>query len=237
MSASVFRPLIAAALVFGITGAAPRATPPFDSQIVLERYELEMGDLVSPRAMIFSYTVSQAGPTDIEQRHRIYREGLDVRDETIAVDGQTLSRKIVRVGQREDRYVLARIAPRVSTYGFVFVRTIRDATHVDYVYEATPLAAAASGFIIRRVTIDGERFLPRTIVFTTSGPTAQGKGQIDYAPSGKYWVPQTVSVDAQINGKPARERITWSDYSFPPHLPPSTFIGPKPLPHATLPPI
>jgi hypothetical protein len=208
-----------------------------DSQMVLQRYELEMGDLRSPKAMIFSYTVSQAGPSDIEQRHRIYRSGLDVRDETIAVDGAALKPKIVRIGKREDRYDVLRIAPRTANYTMLFVRAVRDGGHVDYEYEASPLVAQSAGFMVERLTIDGETYLPRVIGFRTTGASARGAGKLEYAKIGAYCVPVAVSVDAEVNGKPAREHIAWGDYRFPPSLPASTFVAPKPLPHATLPPI
>ncbi|HEY5340443.1 MAG TPA: hypothetical protein VIK27_05395, partial [Candidatus Aquilonibacter sp.] len=79
-----------AALLLG--AASPKQ---LDSQIVLQRYELEMSDLVAPKTMIFDYSVSQLGSTDIEQRHVIYRSGLRVRDETLTVDGIALKPKIV----------------------------------------------------------------------------------------------------------------------------------------------
>ncbi len=231
----VLRCALAALFSFAtLIGASP---VPVDSQMVLQRYELEMADLATPKAMIFSYNVSQAGPTDIEQRHRVYRQGLAVRDETIAVDGQPLSRKIVRVGRRPDRYTLARLAPRTASYAFVFLHSVKQGSHIDYVYEATPLETGSTGFIVKRLIIDGQRFLPRTISFSTGGPTAKGNGQINFVGAGKFWVPIDVSVEANVAGKPARERITWSDYSFPPNLPTSTFQGAKPLPRATLPPI
>ena len=222
---------------FVLLGAAPPIAAQLDSQIVLQRYELEMDDLAAPKTMIFSYAVSQAGPTDIEQRHRIYRSGLDVRDETLAVDGVGLSRKVVRFGRREDRYAIERVAPRASTYAFVFLRTVRHGSHLDYEYEATPLAASLSGFVVERVVIDGARFLPHVIVFHTAGTTAKGSGQLEYGAFGKYWMPVSASVNATVAGVSARERITFGDYRFPPSLPPSTFEAPKPLPHQTLPPI
>ncbi|MEO9170030.1 MAG: hypothetical protein ABI282_05950 [Candidatus Baltobacteraceae bacterium] len=224
------RLLATLALALGIVAAAPVQ---LDSQIVLERYELEMTDLATPKATIVSYTVSQAGPTDIETHHRMYRAGLDVRDETISIDGSLLKHKVVRFSRHEDRYTSARLAPRGTNYGFVFLRAIKRGGHLDYEYEATPLVVSPGGFTVKRVTIDGERFLPRSIAFTTASGSAQGTGEIDFAPSGKYWVPVQINVDAQVKGKPARERISWSDYRFPPGLPPSTFQAPKPLPQAT----
>jgi hypothetical protein len=226
--------LVAALLaILALAGAAPMN---LDSQIVLQRYELEMGDLLTPKTMIFTYSVSQLGTTDIEQRHVLYRSGLRVRDETISVDGIPLKPKIVNFGQREDRYAIARLAPRAANYAMLFVKTQRDGAHLDYRYEVTPLASAGA-FAITGLVIDGISYLPREIDFTTASGNAHGHGALVYGKSDKYWVPFYVSVEASVNGKPARERIMWGDYRFPPALPASTFIPPKPLPHATLPPI
>ena len=235
------RALLAAfALVAALLGAAPRGALPLqqlDSQLVLARYGMAMDELVSPKTMIFSYTISQAGPTDIEQRHRLYRSGLNVRDETLTDDGVPLKQKIVRIGQREDHYAIARLAPRATLYSMLFLRTTGTGAHLGYEYETTPLAVSASAFTVTRVTIDGATYLPRVIAFRTVGASAHGVGEITYGTVSGRWVPLAVTVDAEIDGKPARERITWSDYRFPASLPDSTFIAPKPLPRATLPPM
>jgi hypothetical protein len=90
---------------------------------------------------------------------------------------------------------------------------------------------------VEQVTIDGIKFLPKRVRFHSAGVDAKGRGEIEYAAFGKYWLPVAATVDATVNGKPARERIAWSDYRFPPSLPPSTFLAPQPLPLASLPPI
>jgi hypothetical protein len=216
--------------LLALVGAAP-----LDSQIVLERYALEMGGLQTPKVMIFTYSVSQLGLSDIEQRHVVYRSGLDVRDETIAVDGIPLKPKIVTFGERVDRYAIARLAPRSAEYAMLFVKTQRDGGHLDYRYELTPLAPM-SGFVITGLVIDGISFLPRELDFTTSSASAHGHGTLVYGESNGFWMPLYVSVEAIVNGKDARESIVWGGYRFPPTLPASTFIPPKPLPHATLPP-
>jgi hypothetical protein len=197
---------------------------------------LAIDTVEQPKAVIFTYTVSQAGPTTIEQRHVIYRSGSEVRDETLAVDGETLVRKLVRFSHREDSYAIARLSPRTTDYELLFVRTVKDGRHLDYEYDAAPLLRTADASI-DRVTIDGIRYLPRTIYFTTQGPDAKGSARVAFAPFGRYWMPVAADVDAVVNGKPAREHIAWSDYSFPQSLPASAFIPPKPLPGATLPPI
>ena len=205
-----------------------------DSQYVLQRYAAAIQAVSAPKVVVFSYTVSQVGPSNIEQHHRIYRSGLDVRDDTLSVDGITLLRKVARISKRADRYAVARFAPSSSAYELLFLGTVKDGRHFDYVYEATPLDRS-SGARIDRLTIDGSNFLPRTVHFQSGGAGVDGSGEVEFGPSGKYWMPVVADATAQVGGKPAHERITWSDYRFPLSLPPSTFQPPQPLPNATLP--
>jgi hypothetical protein len=222
---------VAVSALVAALGAAPVQ---LDSQYVLQRYVVAIQNVAVPKTVVYSYTVSQVGPSNIEQRHRVYRSGTSVRDEIVWVDGMLLRRKIVRFSHREDRYAVARFAPRPDTYQLLFLGTTRDGHHLDYVYEATPLTHP-SGAWVDRLTIDGQNFLPRAVHFHTSGPDAQGAGNIEFAPFGKYWMPVAAVAQARVKGKQAREFITWSDYRFPASLPPSTFQPPEPLPHATSP--
>ncbi|MBV8345211.1 MAG: hypothetical protein JO190_09505 [Candidatus Eremiobacteraeota bacterium] len=226
----MMRRAAAGALLFAL-GAAPAQ---LDSQYVLRHYVLAVQDVAVPKTVVYSYTVSQVGPSNIEQRHRVYRSGSAVRDEIVWVDGMTLRRKIVRFSHREDRYAVGRFAPRPDAYQMLFLGVTRDGRHLDYVYDVTPLTRP-SGAWIDRLTIDGENFLPRAVHFHTSGIGASGTGNIEFAPFGKYWMPVAAVAQAHVKGKPARELITWSDYRFPSSLPPSTFQPPEPLPHATSP--
>jgi hypothetical protein len=230
------RALFAAIAAALLLGAAP-TTSELDSQYVLQRYALALVDTPVPKLLVFGYTVSQAGLGNIEQRHELYRSGLSVRDETLAIDGVVLRQKRVRFEQREDRYAIDRIAPRGDVYQMLFLRTVRDGSHIDYVYDTTPILRQAAGMWVEQVTIDGLKFLPKRVKFHSEGENAKGKGTIEYAAFGKYWLPVVATVDATVNGKPARERIAWTDYRFPPSLPSSTFLAPKPLPLASLPPI
>jgi hypothetical protein len=216
------------ALLLGVSSAS------LDSQYVLQRYALSLETVESPKTAVYSYTVSQVGPSNIEQRHQIYRSGSDVRDETLSVDGIALSRKIVRFSHREDRYTVGRFAPRTDAYEMLFLGTAKDGRHLDYVYEASPLSKAP-GTWIDRVTIDGVNFLPRFVRFHTQGIGISGSGEIEFGPFGRYWMPVWVAAQATVKGKPARERISWSDYRFPASLPPSTFVAPEPLPLPTPP--
>jgi hypothetical protein len=229
MAARGLRTCASLFVLLALFGAGPAQ---LDSQYVLQRYALAVAKFVPPKVVVYSYLVSQVGPNNIEQRHRVYRSGTRVRDETISVDGMPLRRKIVRFSQREDRYAVVRFAPRADTYQLLFLGTTKDGHHLDYVYEATPLSRTSSAWV-DRVTIDGTKFLPRVVHFHSGSLDVHGSGNIEFAQFGKYWMPVVATAVAQVKGKPARELLMWSDYRFPASLPPSTFQQPQPLPQAT----
>ena len=79
----MLRAAVAALALFAWLGAAPVQ---LDSQYVLQRYALAVQTVAVPKVVVYSYTVSQVGPSNIEQRHRVYRSGADVRDETVWID-------------------------------------------------------------------------------------------------------------------------------------------------------
>lgn len=224
----MIRGIIAAVLLsVALSGAAP-----LDSQLVLNRYSARLLHEEGPKVLVFSYTVSQAGPRDIEQTHRVYRSGDLVRDETLMVDG--VRQKSIRIARYRNRYTLDNLAPRMTQYAFLFERATRIGSGIAYTYRAVPLGSPF-GFIVDGMTVDGRTFLPLEIRFHAATARMKGTGAIAFAKSGKYWVPTMANVEAKINGKPARERITFSAYQFPSSLPKSTFQTAKPLPAPTLP--
>lgn len=216
-------------MIAALAAIVALASAPLDSQLVLDRYAAKLLTVEPPKVLVFTYTLSQAGPRDIEQTHRVYRSGELVRDETLAADGQSLKQKITRIARYRNRYTVENLAPRLTQYAFLFQRAIRSGSGWIYQYHAVPLGAPAS-FIVEDLTIDGRSFLPLQIRFRTASASGKASGAIGFARSSKYWVPSAVSVQASLNGKPARERITFTSYRFPASLPKSTFQLPKPLP-------
>ncbi|HET7814414.1 MAG TPA: hypothetical protein VFL13_08575 [Candidatus Baltobacteraceae bacterium] len=216
-----------------LAAAAVTAPVQLDSQIVIQRYARTMLRLTAPKVLVFSYTVSQAGPTAIEQTHRIYRSGELVRDETLLVDGA--KQKTIRISRYRNRYTLSNLAPRLTEYTFLFEGATRSGSTLQYAYKAVPNAPSTNGFAIDGMVIDGKSFLPSLVRFHTVSAGARGDGTVTFVPSGAYWVPQVVNIEATLAGKSARERITFSGYRFPLRLPKSTFQGPRPLPSATPP--
>ena len=203
--------------------AAAVTAVPLDSQLVLERYATRLLSVNAPKAVIFSYTVSQAGPRNIEQTHRMYRSGDLVRDETLSIDGQNLRRKLTRIARYRNRYTVDGLAPRLAQYALLFLHAVREGAVYDYVYRAQPLESTG-GFVVEAVTIDGRSYLPSLIRFRSANGTMQGTGSIGFARAGKYWMPTIASVEAAVNGKRARERIVFSGYQFPGSLPKSTLL-------------
>jgi hypothetical protein len=216
-------------VLHALIAAAALSSAPLDSQAVLQRYAKRLLATDAPKTLVFTYSVSQAGPQAIEQSHRVYRSGDLVRDETLQIDGQTLKIKITRIGRYRNRYTLDTLAPRMTEYAFLFLRSVRSGNTYSYVYKALPLGATEA-FVVEGMTIDGRTFLPSEIRFRTKSARISGSGAVSFGKSGKYWVPTSVSVQAMIAGKPARERITFTSYQFPRTLPKSTFQSPRPLP-------
>lgn len=217
-----------------LLAAAAIASAPLDSQAVLQRYASRLLAAEVPKTLVFSYSVSQAGPQSIEQSHRMYRSGDLVRDETLAVDGQALKVKITRIARYRNRYTIETLAPRMTEYAFLFLRTVRSGNRYAYQYKAVPLGATGP-FTVLGMTIDGRTFLPSEIRFRSVAGNMTGTGSVSFGASGKYWIPTSAVVQATIAGKPARERITFSSYQFPRSLPKSTFQAPRPLPTPVLP--
>lgn len=235
-AATIRRAAAPAVLICALAAsAAPAPSQPLDSQYVLARYAIAVESVPVPKDVVFTYTVSQLGPSNVEQRHTIFRSGSDVRDETLSVDGIALLRKRVRFSKHEDPYAVSKLAPRTLANQILFLDAAKNGGHYDYAYEVTPFVKPV-GAAVERVTIDGVRFLPRIVRFRTASADAAGEGEVVYAPFGRYWMPVLATVAAVVNGKPAHERITWGDYRFPETLPPSTFVPPKPLREAGSPP-
>ncbi len=214
----MLRPLAALLVAVLLMGVAP-----LDSQTVLTQYQAALRALETPKYSIYSYVVSQAVPTSIEQRHIVYRSGESVRDESWPVGTGRPAKHVVSVGKREDVYAIARLAPRRSSYEMLFERVSQVDGHLVYIFATIPYVKSTSGFTVTQVAIDATRFLPRALSFTTSNGVNMGHGELRYTPAGAYWVPLAASVTVLLDGKPAREHISWGDFRFPPSLPASTF--------------
>lgn len=214
-----------AAFLFVRPAAAQLSAP--ETAAVIARYEEAVDGLKVPPVVRFEYTVEQAGPRNFAQSHRVYRSGLNERDELRAVEGQALSTPEIRViRDRVNRYAVNVIAPRSKDYRFTFAGNHTAGARTDFVFATVPHAPGA--FAVDSVTIDGNSYLPRTIAYTSSNNGVVGHGTLTFAKADKYWVILEATATARINGVVARERITFSRYAFPKSLPDSIFTEPRP---------
>ncbi len=223
----------AVAVAAGGVRAAPR--PPAAAQApaalapatVLARYAEALESLREPPALSFEYSVEQLGLRDIEQTHRVYRSGLNERDETLIVDSYALRQPAVRIlANRTNRYDIAVVAPKAAEYAFTFAGARRDAGGYTYAFRTVPRGSPS--FAVSEIDIDGRSFLPSLVRFKIDGGGARGSGELAYGPADLYWVVRSATVSAHLaNGATARERIEWSAYRFPPSLPASTFEAPR----------
>ena len=208
----------------------PAATEALVPSTVLARYVTSLAKLRHPKAITFDYSVEQLGLRNMEQTHHVYRSGLAERDETLIVDGQQLPLPAVRIlSNRTYRYDIGAVAPTPATYAFSYAGTVVAGDGFGYVFRTERREPAA--FAVSEIEIDSRTYLPSIVRFKIAGYGARGSGELIYGPSEAYWVVRQAQVNAHLtSGALAHERITWSNYQFPPSLPPSTFEAPRPLP-------
>jgi hypothetical protein len=233
--AAAARTCVATALTFATLGARPVTHVPLEPAepkplapaTVLAKYAKALGAVARPHAISFSYTIEQLGLRNMEQTHRVYRSGLDERDETLGVDGYTLPRPSVRIiANRTYRYDVKAVAPAPSSYRFVYTGKFVHGRSFTYVFRTAAYGTPA--FRVTGIEIDGTHFLPSLVRFTMESADAHGRGEIAYMSDGLYWVVRDAQVSAHLaSGTIAHEHIAWGDYSFPIALPPSTFDAPS----------
>lgn len=232
---SFFAAIVLAAVGAGLQPLAGAAEPPLrlTPAAVLARYDQALATLKRPPTLSFEYSVEQLGLHNIEQTHRVYRRGLNERDETLVVDSYTLKAPEVRIlANRTNHYDVAAVAPKVADYSFAFAGTRRDASGFTYLFHTTP--RATQSFAVGEVEIDGRTFLPSLLRFKIAGGGARGSGELAYGLTDAYWVIRSAVVSVHLtDGVTAHERIEWSNYRFPPSLPDSTFTAPRALATAT----
>ena len=224
----------AALLLATALGGLGPSTPAPESEAlapvtILARYSAALAKLHHPKAIAFDYSVEQLGMRNMEQTHHVYRSGLAERDETLVVDGLTLPRPSVKiVANRSDRYDIAAIAPTEARYTFAYTGSKLSGDDIIYVFSTERKTPAS--FAVSEIELDSKRFLPRIVHFKIAGYGVRGSGALIYGPAESYWVVRQAQVNAHTAlGAPAHERITWSNYQFPPSLPRSTFVPPRPV--------
>ncbi len=192
---------------------------------VIARYQHALETVKSPPAYICGYYLVDRGTHPTESMHRIYREDGRERDELISFNGQMLGHPEVRIfARRVDPYAVKLLAPRPDAYAFTYVGAAHRGRSIVYVFKA--FATGTPRYEVTQMTIDGSTFLPLSIAFRTHTKAADGSGVVTYQKVDRYWMPQTASARAEVNGNLETERISWSGYQFYPSLPGSTFAAP-----------
>lgn len=192
---------------------------------VIARYQHALATAKAPPAYICEYNVTDRGTHPTESSHRIFREGGRERDELISYNGQALNHPEVRVfARRVDPYAVTMLAPRPETYAFTYIGAAHHGRNVEYVFKA--FARGTPPYEATKLTIDGTSFLPLSISFLTHNKVTEGSGEVTYQKIDRYWMPQTASARAEVNGNLETERIVWSNFQFYPTLPGSTFAVP-----------
>lgn len=201
--------------------ARPKPTPP----TTLARYEASIAAFHTPAIMTFEYLLEQAGEWNLAQTHRIYRSARLERDETISTGDTKIMQPKIRIYRaRSNPYALESLAPRRAAYLFTYVGRVADGRHTDYRYRVTPRIRAA-GYAVTSVVIDGRRFIPVSIEFTTNAGSATGSGRLHFGDMNGGWVVSEVEASASVGKSRLRERIVLRGYRFPRSLPSSTFGG------------
>ena len=204
---------------------SPSIAPPSD---ILARYQHAVRTYRAPRVASFSYAVEQDGLHGFDQVHRIYRSGLLERDETLAVDGKTLVRPVVRIIRgRRDRYAVAALAPRSEQYAFVYGGAVPVGHHRAFRYLTYPKIRHA--FTVTSVVVDGVHALPLSLAFTVRQNGLLASGTVEFTTNERYWVPIVTNVEARRGKDVTHEHITWFSYRFPGELPEQTFAAPQPM--------
>ena len=185
----------------------------------------------TPPAYTCEYTITDSGTRPQESTHRVFREHGRERDEIVGFNGESLGHPEVRIfARRGDPYAVATLSPRPQNYAFTYVGVVHNGKTPTYVFNA--FAQGTPAYEVTRFTIDGSTFLPASIAFRTHTKTTEGSGEVTYRKVDRYWMPQTATARAEVNGALETEQINWSGYQFYPNLPPSTFAAPT----AVLPP-
>ena len=198
-------------------------------EVVLTRYVQAIAGAGAPLAYTCEYNLVDRGTHPEESTHRIFRQGGHERDEIIGFNGESLSHPEVRIFKRRvDPYAVDELAPKPEAYAFTYVGEAHHGRSTEYVFNA--FAKGTPRYEVTQLAIDGASFLPLRIAFRTHLGSVEGSGEVTYRKTERYWMPQTASARAEVNGNLETERIVWYGYQFFDNLPDSTFAAPSGVP-------
>jgi hypothetical protein len=190
---------------------------------LLARYRTAIAALPKPPNMVFTYTEMRSDPQRIvTSAHRVYRDQAgDQRNDTIEVNGTPVRPPLTQTYQRAAWPYHADIfAVPEADYNATFAGTATIAGRRAEVYTVRPKTNAP--FSITELALDPASALPLRERFSVSTRDCDGRGTIDFAPSGSYWLPTSVSVECAASGSASggfKHTIRFADYRFPAAIP------------------
>ena len=193
---------------------------------VLAKYADALAAVKTPPAYTFDYTFSHHGahPQDVE--HHIFRQGRRERDEIVGFNGEKLPRPEIRVFLgHHDPYDVAALAPRPEAYVFTYAGEGKQGRNLVYIFNT--FARGTPNYEVTRMVVDAKTFLPLELDYQAKTAGVVGTGTVTFAKTDKYWMPQSATARAQVNGDLQTERIDWLRYQFYMDFPPSTFAEPR----------
>ena len=192
----------------------------------LDRYRAALAALPPLKDMVFQYSESRTGPTrTLVELHRVYRrvDGAE-RNETIAVNGETVVPAIVHYSTRPDwPYDVRAFAVSVDEYDLMPVGPkLVDGKRA---YGISAVRTTTGDFSVTGVFLDETSWLPLRETFSVTGSGCTGTGSIDFGRASGRWLPISTQVSCTVGtgGATFKESIAFSGYVFPPSLPPDIF--------------
>lgn len=173
--------------------------------------------------MVFTYTEMRADPQRIvTSSHRVYRNAAgDQRNDTIEVNGASIRPPRTQTYQRAqwpyyaDAFAVLPPEYVASVSGVATIDGKR--TQVYAVRRAT-----SAPFSITELALDPSSALQVRERFSVTTGSCDGTGSIDFAQTGAYWLPTSVSVECSTSGAAGagyKNSIRFADYRFPVTIP------------------
>jgi hypothetical protein len=215
--------LVSAANAPAIAAKVLPPSPVASAARLLERYQTAIAALPKPANMVFTYTEMRSDPQRIvTSSHRVYRDQAgEQRNDTIEVNGTPVRPPLTQTYQRAVwPYYADAFAVPAADYeaAFAGVATVDGKRAEVYVVKRK----ASAPFSISELALDPVTALPVRERFAVTTRDCDGRGSIDFAQSGPYWLPTSVSVECTAGGSASagyKHTIRFADYRFPGAIP------------------
>jgi hypothetical protein len=213
------------AIAMTASPAATKTPPPTPATAgrMLARYRAAIAVLPKPANMVFTYTEMRSDPQRIvTSAHRVYRDQAgEQRNDTIEVNGTPVRPPRTMTYQRALwPYFADAFAVPAADYDATFAGAATVDGRRAEVYVVRRKASAP--FSITELDLDPTTVLPLRERFAVTTRDCDGQGSIDFAPSGPYWLPTSVSVECTASGSSSggyKHTIRFADYRFPGAIP------------------